>query len=220
MKTLCGCPLGRAAAALFTIALVLFAFAPRGFSGDKNEWTQKVNVHYCKCNDETFCTPADKEPHCPCGMHEGKFCHCGHPHKGLYEVTLATTDGAWKKGEKRTFTVHVKNHGPGADAAKAEAKPIAGAEVEAMLHGRGEMNVCPMKCAESATADECPVCHMKLKKGEGWKPAGAAVKATAKDDVYTFELDGAAAGKALIRVSGKTKDGDNFSADFELEIAG
>lgn len=198
--------------------VALLAFPGVGWSGDKNEWAAKVNVHYCKCGDVTFSVPDGKTVHCPCGMNQGKWCNCGHPHKTLLNVSLATADGPWKKGEKRAFTIKVANHGGGADAAKAEPKAITGAEVFVTLFGRGEAWICPMKCAESDIVETCPVCHMKMKKGEGWKAAGAPVTASAKDDAYTADLEAAAAGKSLVRVSGKTAEGENFSADFELEI--
>lgn len=220
MKAISGCPVCRVLAAFVLVAGALLALGSAGWAGEGTDGAKKVNVHYCKCVDTNFGTPEGKDVHCPCGMHEGKWCKCGHPHKALYHVGLAT-DAPLKKGEKRTATIVLKSWGEGNEKGDGDAKTIDGAKVEVMLASRGEVWVCPMKCAESETTEKCPVCHMKMKKGEGWKAAGAAVAATpvaGKPGTYAVELTPDFAGKARVTVSAQA-GADPVAADFEVEIA-
>ncbi len=209
------CPVGKGLGlgAVLLAVLALAVLAPLGRAGDPAPMSAKVNVHYCKCEDATFSTPENaKSVHCPCGMNQGKWCSCGHPHKGLFEVSLAGGEGDWKKGARRAFVATVKPHGEG------EQKPVEGAKVTAQLLQKGEIWVCPMKCAESEDKEECPMCHMKMKKGEGWKSAGAAVEAAADGAGYKFELEGTFVGKAAVRVDVTAADNLHMTADVETEI--
>ncbi len=220
MKAISGCRVVRGVAVLALAGAVLLSLSARAGAGDKAEWAKKVNVHYCKCGDSEFATPEGKDVHCPCGMHKGKWCNCGHPHRGLYHVGVEA-DGALKKGDKRVLTVALLQWGAGEEAGKGDGKAVENAQIEVTFSGRGEVWVCPMKCAESETTEKCPVCHMKMKKGEGWKAAGAAVAAAAvegKPGHYTVEVTPDLSGKARLSVSAKAGE-TPVLAEFEVEIA-
>ncbi len=239
MRTICGCRSGHrffaGALSALVVATWMFAWIPSApAEGGKQVGAAKTNVYGCKCMGERFCAVEGATVHCPCGMHQGKWCSCGHSHEGQISGTVTTAaEGDWKNGEKRAFTVVlqwaaveqvVPGDGGGAMVKFAAGQPFVGttegAAVGAELFHRGELWICPMKCEESEINDTCSLCHMEMKKGEGWLVAVVPELAIAQKRTgeYSFEFEPPFSGKALIRVRAEGADGSLAVLDFETEI--
>lgn len=209
---------------------------------EEESWVRVVQVCACCPDGKAVVVPAGQKPECAthakpqdAGAQPSREARC-------YALHLTAPGVGWKAGDTRNFVLRV-TLGEGVDPAGTAGTRILVRDVTATMFRRGALWVCPMKCAESETSDRCPVCKMKMKRGEGWIPVGAPVAglplepeapappvaaregqdppppvAAEPAEATVLRLTASAAGPIRVRLSARTGANEELTADIDLDV--